>query len=236
MAYFTPDLLAALPTDANEALLNICDLFFTRDEEIIHDNHGFTAGEMKFYIEAYALLRSFNKVKKLNYRLEDIEVAYNDHTKAEVIRNAFNAVRREEKKANELKTEQVFEHYFETQLQGVNQFELTKGDIEEIQKSINVLRQNIKDTESLEEKHKQRILKRLEKLQSELHKTQSNFDEITGTMFEVISVIQKAGEAAQSWTKVVRDIFIIVYASQNRVYELPSNAPMHLLQDAEKKD
>jgi hypothetical protein len=237
MANYTLERLAKIPADPTEGLVYICETFFRQDDAFTQNQEqDYSQEEIKFYIEAYALLRAYNKVKGFRYNLEDAPSESSDHIQIAFIRNVFSSVQAEVNKVSKQKTAQSFEQFFESHLRGINQFELSDGDIEEIQKLINELRQKIKDAESLDEKYKLRILTRLEKLQTEIHKSQSSFDTLTGTMYEVLSVIQKAGEAATPWYKIVRGIMLIAWASQGRIYELPSSAPMNFLTDADKKD
>ncbi len=58
----------------------------------------------------------------------------------------------------------------------IHYYEFSSDDINEIQNAINVLRELIINEESIDESHKSRLLKRLNKLQSELNKKMTNID------------------------------------------------------------
>jgi len=223
MPIFTSERLAKIPKDPTEGLLHICDIFFSE----IDQNTDPQETDMKDYIECYALLRKYTEARGFDYNLNPIPI--NLTNIAGFVRNEFIAVQSNTRKTSQQKTEQSFENFFSNHFQGGQNFELSDGDIQEIQRLTNDLRSRILQTLDLEEKHKQRIISRLEAMQKEIHKVQSNFDVLTGTMCEVLSVIKKAGDAAEPWTRIVKNIMHIAWASQGRVYELSSSIPMTLL-------
>ena len=59
-------------------------------------------------------------------------------------------------------------------------YEFSSGDIDKIQNLINLLREEITKAKFIEDNHKQRLLKRLEKTQSEIHKKVSDLDRFWG--------------------------------------------------------
>jgi len=223
MPIFTTDRLAKIPEDPTQGLLYICRFF----SEVDHENHQTQVGEDADYIEFYVLLRAYCKARSYTYQFEELPL--NTPHITSFVRNAFARIGEDAKKASQQRVAQSFDQYFSGHFSGTLHFELSEGDVSEIQRLTNELRGRIIQTLILEEKHKQRILKRLEAMQMEIHKRQSNLDQVTGTMCEVLAVIKKAGESAEPWTRIVRNILVIAWASQGRVYELPSSAPMSLL-------
>lgn len=107
-------------------------------------------------------------------------------------------------------------------------YQFSDGDIKRIQVLINELREIIKDTESLDIDHRTRLLKRLEKLQSELHKTVSDLDRFWGLLIEGSIVLKKIGENAKPIVDRIQEIINIVWRVQARAEELPSNVPLEL--------
>lgn len=87
------------------------------------------------------------------------------------------------------------------------------------------MRQIISKTDNLAKSHKSRLLNRLEKLQSELHKSVSDLDRFWGLLIDASIVLKKVGENAKPIVDRVREIVDIIWRVQIRAEELPSNTP-----------
>ena len=108
-------------------------------------------------------------------------------------------------------------------------YELTDGDIDRIQSLINELRSEIDNSPILEDDHKRRLLRRLEKLQSELHKRMSDYDRAYGVLLDGVALTQKFGESVKPITELISEISNLFWRSQARGLELPGDAPLPLL-------
>ena len=115
-------------------------------------------------------------------------------------------------------------------------YEFSQGDLDRIQNLINELREQITSSEKLKAEHKQRVLKRLEKLQAELHKKVSDLDRFWGVLFDCFFVIEKLGESAKPLVDRVREIAGIVYGVQLRAHDLPGNLPLRLPGEKEENN
>ena len=115
-------------------------------------------------------------------------------------------------------------------------YELSEGDLNKVQTSINELRDLISDSELIEDNHKQRLLKRLERLQSELHKKMSDLDRFWGFVGDAGVVMGKLGEDAKPLTDRIKDIMNIIWRTQARAEELESGAPNPFLQQNNEND
>ena len=125
----------------------------------------------------------------------------------------------------------IFEKYkrsFERKFGKGFLYQFSDGDLKRIQTLINELREIISKTEALDEDHRSRLLKRLEKLQSELHKTVSDLDRFWGLLIEGSVVLKKIGENAKPIVDRIQEIVNIVWRVQARAEELPSNLPLEL--------
>ena len=125
----------------------------------------------------------------------------------------------------------VMENYkkaFELKFGKAFPYEFSEGDLRRIQELINELRSLIAATSELDENYKQRILRRLEKMQSELHKKVSDLDRFWGLLVEGSIVLKKVGENAKPIVDRIKEIVDIVWRTQARAEELPSNAPLKL--------
>jgi len=151
----------------------------------------------------------------------------NKNSKALVV--YINAVK-VEFKAHEtrLKIDSVKNRY-QTILKSSFAYEFSQGDMDRVQVLINELRDHISKASNLDSSHKDRLLRRLEKLQSELHKRVSDLDRFWGMVGDAGVVLGKLGEDAKPIVDRVREISEIVWKTQARAEELPSDLKSPLL-------
>ncbi|MBY6081359.1 hypothetical protein [Ruegeria arenilitoris] len=106
---------------------------------------------------------------------------------------------------------------------------LSKDQVEEIEEHINEARQKIRSSDAFEEKHKRRLLNRLEKLQAEINKKISDLDVMLAGVTEVTAV---AGQSAKNLNPVVdlfKKIFTIAEGETDEPLGLP--APPKQIED-----
>lgn len=108
-------------------------------------------------------------------------------------------------------------------------YEFTEGDVNRIQVLINELRTLISDNTELEDQHKRRLLKRLEKLQSEMHKKMSDLDHFYGLTVEGSVMLKKVGGNLKPIVDRITEITKITWATQSRAEDLPSGSEPPLL-------
>lgn len=92
------------------------------------------------------------------------------------------------------------------------------------------MRDNLDALTALEPEHKARLLKRLERLQSELHKRVSDLDRFWGMVGDAGVIFGKLGNDAKPIVDRVKEISEIVWRTQARTEELPSDSPSPLLE------
>lgn len=109
-------------------------------------------------------------------------------------------------------------------------YEFSQGDLERVQKLINELRASIAGLTQLEKEHQQRLLRRLEKLQTELHKRVSDLDRLWGLVGDAGVVLAKLGNDAKPIVDRIREIADVVWRTQARAEELPSGSKPPLLE------
>ncbi|HDO1375211.1 TPA: hypothetical protein P2R00_002469 [Aeromonas veronii] len=112
-------------------------------------------------------------------------------------------------------------------------YEFSQGDLDRVQLLINELRTQITENQSLESNHRQRILKRLEHLQSELHKRVSDLDRFWGLVGDAGVVLGKLGTDAKPIVDRIKEIAEIAWKTQARAEELPSSSPNPMLGQSE---
>lgn len=96
---------------------------------------------------------------------------------------------------------------------------------------ISQVRDLIVNDNGLEKDHKRRLLSRVEKLQSELHKKVSDLDRFWGLIGDAGVVLGKLGKDAKPIVDRIKEIADIVWQTQSRAEELPSGTRPPLLTD-----
>ena len=89
-------------------------------------------------------------------------------------------------------------------------YEFSDNDLKEIQLLINELRDLINNSKILTTDHKNRLLKRLEKLQSELHKRTNNLDRFYGAFIDFGYTLGRFGDKAKPFFDRLEQISKIV--------------------------
>jgi len=105
----------------------------------------------------------------------------------------------------------------------VNAIEFTDGDLKRIQVLIDEMRSIVTDTEEVEQRHRQRILDKLEGLQKSLHKRMTKADEVWLLLPAVgLSLGQFGKNAAPLWDRLNETLRIFV-SNEARQAQLPSD-------------
>ncbi len=112
-------------------------------------------------------------------------------------------------------------------------YEFSEESISKIQTLINELRELVNSSDLFEAEHKQRLLKRLEKLQSEIHKKMSDVDRFWGLIGDAGVVIGKFGKDAEPFVNIIKKISGLVWKTQLQSEELPENNKHPLLENTE---
>jgi len=96
-------------------------------------------------------------------------------------------------------------------------------EFESVQDSINKLRTKLQETNELDKNHKERLLKKLEELQKELHKKMSSFDKFLGGFLSVAHTLGASSKEAKPFTDDVKDILDITLNVKSRGENLPES-------------
>jgi hypothetical protein len=115
-------------------------------------------------------------------------------------------------------------------------YEFTDGDLKRIQQLINELREMVSANIELDDGHKRRMLKRLEKMQSELHKKMSDISRFYELMGDAGVALGRLGEGAKPFVDRIKEIVDIGWKSQARAEQLQSDAENPMIgQESEPK-
>lgn len=224
--YFDDNFIDQLPDNTREAIIAICDYYRTRRNGIPNDD-----GKHQFALEAYAFLKSFMPARGL----PPIEIQISGSIRDDInkVDNSIGVLKEVMQKEIRVNTLDGYEQYYGVKFKSIFHYEFSEGDFKKIQELLNQLRNLISESNELEEDHKHRLLKRLEKLQSELHKKVSDLDRFWGFFIDASIVVGQVGENAKPIIDVIEKIVKIVWPTQTRAYELSSDLPFKLLGTAE---
>lgn len=102
-------------------------------------------------------------------------------------------------------------------------YTFTEKEHETIQSKINDLRNKIIQSAEIDNTHKERVLKKLEEMQKELHKKMASLDKFLGGMISVGHSLGLTAKEAQPFTDEVKDILNITLNKKSEAEGLPEN-------------
>ena len=229
--HFDEEFLKSLPEEPFSAIRKICEKYSD-----VFSKLSDTSTRYPLIVEFYALIAAYSEANGLGINVPKVEGEYPVDAK-----QAGDFVEHLQSETSREMGKSAFQRYkdsFATGLGGVFHYEFSKGDLDNIQELLNKLRDLISESQELGEDHKHRLLKKLERLQSELHKKVSDLDRFWGFFIDASIVVGLMGENAKPMVDVIKKIVGIIWPTQTRAYELPSDFPFKLLGQAEddKKD
>jgi len=219
VSIFSEEYFEGLSSDPQIALHQICHFYHSK-------RNGTNNGDLNFHLEFFAVAEAFISGYDLDINLPNISSGV---TKDKIDRigqfaistiTSLNDYVRENKESGELNK---FRKQFATKFGNPFFYEFTDGDISRIQVLLNELREIISSSTEFDEKHKRRLLKRLESLQSELHKKMSDLDHFWGLVGDAGVVLGKLGKDAKPLVDRIKEITKITWRTQSRAEELPSD-------------
>ena len=95
-------------------------------------------------------------------------------------------------------------------------YEFSDDDFSRMQVLVNELREMVVKSPTLDDEHRLRLLKRLEKLQLELHKTTSDLDRFWGLLGDAGAAIGKFGEDTKPFIDRIRELVDILRRTQSK--------------------
>ena len=236
---FEDDAFTSLPSDPYLAAHFLAGIFRTANSQgKIPANDRNTA-----YIEAYEMFRQFCSDSGVTIKTESVELVPDRTVNIQRINVFFDRAYSElepEVLARKIKTETVqareaaHKRYIAITGKGFV-YELSESDLDQIQKLINHLRKLLQDTKEIDDKHRARLLERLEALQSELHRKMTSFESVWGYCIEASYAIARIGDAAKEIRKTIKEIVTIISIAASCAYGLPSST-LPPLQLPEPKD
>lgn len=210
-----------------EGIVKVCEFVLERRETSL----GWTNEDLDELTEAYALVQSIFETYNLTTTIPVPSVTGSIHSDCQVLNSAFSDIAQEfRSSANRIKFQSLKTRYTITLGAGFF-YEFSDGDLQRIQTLISELRDLLTSSKEFAEDHRARLLKRLEVLQSELHKRVSNLDRFWGLMGDAGAALGKFGKDAKPIVDRIREIIDIIWRTQARAEELPSATPRPMLSD-----
>lgn len=227
-----------LPEDNFDAGKVICDILFAEHRN--YPNDTIRLRNFYQYIKALAFAESFIENRGIEIPLPELE-----YEKGQTVENLNMIlglfIRWREKIDPVLKRRKFMQDYEEAKKLYASKFgkgffyEFTESDFEKVQVLVNELRDLITKSEDFEPGHKRRLLRRLEKLQAELHKKMSNLDMLWGLIGDAGVVLGKFGEDSKPFVDRIGEILQIVCRIQAKAENVQKFLPLNLLTDGKSK-
>lgn len=229
---FSEEFLTDLKSDPIEGTIRLIKI--VREEFV--QGQEWTEHDYFVLLEAYALIIEIIESQLLPIARPNFEISGNQDTDCQRINNYLDALAKFcVTESSKLKVESLRSH-FKTSLGSGFSYEFSQGDLERVQLLINQIREFITETNGLEKDHQRRLLSRLEKLQSEMHKRVSDLDRFWGLIGDAGVVLGKLGTDAKPIVDRIKEIADIVWQTQSRAEELPSGTQIPMLENKPNTD
>jgi hypothetical protein len=230
---FSEEFLIDLKNDPIEG--TICLIKIAR-EEFSDGDGGWTDHDYSVLLEAYALIIEIVESQLLRINPPGFEIVGDREADCKRINNYLGSLDKYcVTESSKLKVESLRSH-FKTSLGSGFSYEFSQGDLERVQLLINQIRELISQTNGLEKDHQRRLLSRLEKLQSEMHKKVSDLDRFWGLIGDAGVVLGKLGKDAKPIVDRIKEVADIVWQTQSRAEELPSGTSIPMLENKSTTD
>ena len=225
MSLFSDSELAALTADP---IRGVAKAITKTKAQLSQDNQGWYDSDYDVLLEAFAVVTTvLDSRPELRFSQPDITGSLADDCTA--------IYRFLEEVGTHLKTQNIKETFVRHQdrvkaVMGAKLvYEFSQGDLDRIQVLINEIRDLVAASHALAQEHRERLLRRLERMQSELHKRTSDLDKFYGLVGEAGVVLGKLGKDAKPIVDRIREVAQIVWGTQARAEELPSGTTPPIL-------
>lgn len=103
-------------------------------------------------------------------------------------------------------------------------YSLSDNEYATIQQNINTLRDKINNSKDFTDEHRDRLLKKLEELQKEIHKKMSSYDKILGNVVSIGHTLGRTTKEAEPFIHEVKEILKIIFKSKETTENLPDTS------------
>ena len=223
------DLISDLPEDSWSALTLVCEKFNEQLKSTSDAKGHFNINDHERFIDFLALANAIIMKHELSTSVTMPGIESRAVINMKNIANFFGELG---EYANAHRSQIRFSiatESFMARLRSGFYYEFSEDDIGKIQGLINELRDLIADSELLEDDYKKRLLRRLEQLQSELHKRVSDLDRFWGFVGDAGVMLGKFGEDLRPIVDRIKELAEIVWKAQARSENLPPGSEFPLL-------
>ena len=183
---FDDEYIGKLPDDPAVAGKMICDDFKSFYESIPSEKD---VENYELYLRATALIQAFSESFGIDVQYLSLSSDIEENIKK--ITQFFNETRSVFDKKFTLGMIDKYKKVFKQKFGSGFLYRFSDGDLTRIQTLINEIREYLVGTKEIQEDHRARLLKRLEKLQSELNKTMSDLDRFWGLLIDGSIALKK---------------------------------------------
>lgn len=230
---FDESFLESIDKNPISGLVEACDKALDELSQYA-DRPEWSNEELEILMETLGLIGALVESHELDVELPFPELGGTVESSCKEIKSFVEAIMNEfQGRATELRID-AYKNRYQSALSKAFAYEFSRGDLERIQTLVNELRDYIGKCKKLESDHRQRLLKRLERLQSELHKRVSDLDRFWGMIGDAGVALGKLGDDAKPIVDRIKEISRIVWRTQARTEELPSDTPPPLLEQDEE--
>lgn len=223
----TNDLLQQVCENPAEGAQAVCRSVLTRIE--LMNTGEWTEGEHTLLLEAAALLLQLEDDNLISHMVRSPDLEGSMASVCNELRKFIKDVQQDLVGSTSASKLESLKKGFSATISGGFGYEFTDGDLKRIQLLINQLREMVAANTELDSGHKQRMLKRLEKMQSELHKKMSDISRFYELMGDAGVALGKLGEGAKPIVEAIKELAGIAWKSQARAEQLQTDADNPLI-------
>lgn len=222
--FFSEKFIATVEDNPIGGIVDACNMIFDRIDALLEGGH-WNEDTHELLWEGCSFIQVVIDSNELDIDTTLPEATGDINENCDKLYNGYLALVKStfEEHSIKLKVEAYTSRY-NTALKSSFAYEFSQGDLDRIQLLVNELRDHISENKKLDDDHKRRLLKRLEHLQSELHKRVSDLDRFWGLVGDAGVVLGKLGDDAKPIVDRIREMAEIVWKTQARSEELPSDS------------
>ena len=221
-----PDVfLENIQIDPMQTAASVCEYILDAVEQC----RQWGPSEHNLLLEGYAFITAMQDEGLIEFRSKSGNVGGARNDSCPVISTFLTEVHRELQQQLSSHQLESLKKKFANIVSNVFAYEFTEGDVTRIQTLINELRGLLATDSGLDDGHKQRLLKRLEELQKELHKKVSDLSRFYSLMGDFGVAVGKLGNDAKPFTDRIGELLGFAWKAQARAEQLPSSAENPML-------
>jgi hypothetical protein len=224
--HFDDDFIAAIPATPIDSVIEI----ISRIQRYwgTSGGTGYTAADYEIAVEGYVLLGELAKSGIVTLGWRDIPLVGDKGAVCGSIAEHLELFRGQIEASRMRSQVQATQSRIQLALGQKLAHEFSQGDLDRLQALINEMRTHLSSqlADALSPDHRQRLLARLEALQRELHKRMSDLDKAWAFMGDFSTAVHKLGTDAKPMMDRFKEFMQIVWNSEARSAELPSDTPL----------